>query len=128
MLNYFEFLIKDLPLGDIALTQIKDLFLVDATAYKVLINTLLDTEVKAFVTHLVDYKLEPYTSDIQTSLDIVALDQQLARFTGCIPIPELQNIAMNHFSPIWRVAAFVAGYILEADRIYNKNADISYPS
>lgn len=125
MLQYFEFLLTSLSINDPVLTQIRNLCLVDATAYKVLLNTVIDTEVKAFVVHLIDYKLEPYASEITTTLDIVTLDQNLTRFSEYISVPELKNIAIKHFSPIWRVAAFVAFYILEADKIHNKKSKIN---
>jgi hypothetical protein len=122
MLDYFKFLLTSPLVKTPVLKQIQDLFLVDETAYKVLINTLLDTEVEAFVAHLSDHKLELYTSEMDTALDVATLDQNLSKFSGYIATPELRNIAVRHFSPIWRVAAFVAFYILETDKIYNKRA------
>jgi hypothetical protein len=118
MLNYLEFLLKDFDKLPSDLISLRGLFIIDDDSDKFIINTILDTELKAYILPLVNYKLEKHR-EIDTALDILYLDRITKAFDTVIDNADLKYIFSRHFNPIWRVAAFFCNFLIRADKAYN---------
>lgn len=120
MIDYYLYLLRDFTETSNALQTVQKFFNVDSDAPKMLINTVLDTDLNPYLSDIIDYKQEKY-KDVNSNIDLIVLDQQVAPFAYLIKDQELNNIYHNHFTSIWRVSAFVVFYILEANKYYHAN-------
>jgi len=122
MLNYLEYLLRDYNNLPATMKNLRVLFLTDDDSPGLIINTILDTELKSYILPLVNYKLEK-TPNLSGKIDIVYLDNVLSPFISQAVFPtELQNIILKHYNPVWRVAAFFCGFLLKAHKIYNEQS------
>ena len=121
MLNYLEYLLETYNNIPVTLKSVRNIFIVDDTSSKLIINLILDTELKSYILNLVDYKLEKYT-DINSDFDIVKIDEELRNFGHVFVVRELYDIFKRHENPIWRLAAFFCNFIIIANEVYNNAA------
>ena len=119
MLKYLEFLMETAPLAG-ELERARNLMVPDSDATKVLLHALLTTELKGYVTPLIDYPLRPYIEGINTTLDLVLLDRELKNFGTLVTEAPLKHIFLHHNNTIFRIAAFLCSFLVKADKEFKK--------
>lgn len=120
MLNYLEYLLRDYNNLPGVMKNLRALFLTNEDSPKLIINTILDTELKSYIIPLANYKIVKDTG-LSGQIDILYLDTVLKPFISQAVFPtELQNIVRKHYNPVWRVAAFFCGFLLKAHKAYNE--------
>ena len=118
MIRYLEFLLGDIKRLPSPLKKMRDILIKDkVNDPSVVINMIKETELKAFVFSLLNYPLGnsvPITSD----MDIVKTGELVSSASSLVSNQSLRHICTNHFSPIWKIAAFACDYILRSDKFY----------
>jgi len=118
MLDYFKFLLEKENLYSGNLENIRKI-LNKPDSYKILINALLDTELKSYIQNLVDYPLSEYTS-INSEFSITYADKELVRYRSEIKDTVLREISISHYNPIWRVTGFFCHFLIESNKVFKK--------
>ena len=94
-------------------TKIKEILLVlspDVDSWKIIKNAILESELIVSVSYIFDVPMLP-EKNIDSVIDLVNIDKLLIQYYSFMNNPFLINIANKHFSPIYRVAAFVLDLI-----------------
>ena len=120
MLNYLEFLLEDYDGIEPDMKIGRIIGIRDEDSAEFIINLILDTELKAYIVNIPNYKLEKI-KDLNTILDVVSLDKNLTGFYNNVQDQTLHGVCNTHYNPIWRVAAYFCDFLTRANRNYNDN-------
>lgn len=85
---------------------------------ELIINLVLDTEMKAYLLDITDFDLQK-EDDFSSDLDLVIVDQRVRENNSLVEDPSLSDIVNSHYSSIYRIAAFACDYVVRLDRIVN---------
>ena len=118
MLNYLEFLLGEYTGLPESMLNARNIFIEDEDSAKLIVNLILETELKAYIIGLPGYPVERHPG-LNRSLDVVLLDLKAQEFNDFIEHSELRSIHKTHFNPIWRLAAYFCAFHLKANEVYN---------
>lgn len=77
---------------------------------EVLINLILDCELKVYATELIDFFLAK-EKDYVSTINLVAVDTNVRNNLFSVRDEVLRNIVNTHYSPVQRISAFTCDYL-----------------
>jgi len=117
MFRYLEFLLEEFSVKSKVSNSVKNLIYNKPEVSKLIINCIYETELSSFLSDIVDYKVESYSS-INTDVTVLDIDKIVKNNLSFVSTTALRIVANTHFNPIWRISAFFCEYLIKTDELY----------